>query len=114
MIGGLEATQTAMRLHKNENLSGFGAAYFGFVRFLNNMGNGFVGVEPFHEPMDFARKDGQSWTWRDPGSGLPKGSLLAVASTGLTLMVFDWVASKFAGGRSVKIPMTNYNAIGGS
>jgi hypothetical protein len=114
-IAMLEAGQSTFKNYKEQNLSMIGGVFFGFTRFLNNITNGLVGVKAFGDPMNFAKKDGGVWRLANgPGSGLPKGSLLYVAASGLLMMAFDAAASKLAGGRPVKVIGTNFNAIGGS
>jgi len=113
-VAGLEAVGQSMRVKKSKGVTVFGTIQYGFIRFLNNLGNGFIWMAPFHETMTLPLDNGRVMDYKPDVKLLPKGSLLGVAVTGLTLMAFDWVASKFAGGRPVKIPMTSYNAIGGS
>ena len=113
VIAGLEAASQAKVGFDRKQLNGFGAVHYGFMRFINNMGNGIIGWEPFHEKMSFSGPDGRT-SLISVDSGLPKGSLLGVMVTGAVAMFFDAFASKLAGGRPVKIPGTNYNATGGS
>ena len=111
-IAGLEAAGAAMAQKKSKNLSALGTVELGFYRFINNLSNGFIGVSALTDMPIPTATGGSVRTGQN--TGVPKGSLLTVAGTGLILMGFDWAASKLAGGRPVKIPMTNYNAIGGS
>jgi len=112
-ISAADAVQRTISVKKSRGLSMFGAVHYGLLRFVSDLSYGHIGIEPFKENMDFSKEDGTVTSFHVT-SGLPKGSLLAVEGTGLLMMAEDWVASKFAGGRPVKIPMTNYNAIGGS
>lgn len=85
----------------------------GLLRWVNNLTYGFFGVKAFGDYITMTKTDGSSYSTR-PDAGVPKGAFLTTAVTGLGMMFFDTVASKLAGGRPVKIPFTNYNAIGGS
>lgn len=113
VISGLDAAQRATYIKKARNLSMFGTIHYGFLRFITNLSNGIVGVEPFTKPMDFGQADGGSTSF-GVTSGLPKGSLWSVMGTGVVMLGYDWIASKLAGGRPIKIIGTNYNATGGS
>lgn len=112
-IAGIEATSRTIAVKKSRKLSGMGAVHYGIMRFVSDLSNGFIGIEPFTEKMSFSQEDGMT-TQFGVTSGLPKGSLLSVAGTGLVMMGFDFFASKLAGGRPIKIIGTNYNATGGS
>lgn len=111
-ISGIEAAGAAMASKKAHTLSGVGAVEVGLYRWINNMSNGFLGTIPF-ETMSVPKEDGSVARF-NMGAGLPKGSLWSVAGVGVLMMGYDWIASKLAGGRPVKIPFTNYNATGGS
>lgn len=111
-ISGIEAAGAAMASKKAHTLSGIGAVEVGLYRWINNMSNGFLGTIPF-DTMTVPKADGSTVSFR-MGAGIPKGALWSVAGTGILMMGYDWVASKLAGGRPVKIPFTNYNATGGS
>ena len=111
-LSGVEVASAAMAKHKAWDLNALSAVTYGLYRFVNNLGNGFVGVIPF-DKAEMTNKAGQS-SMQNVGSGLPKGSLLVTTGVGFFMMAEDWLASKLSGGRPVKVIGTNYNAIGGS
>ena len=111
-LSGIEAASTAMSARKKWKLGGMDAVMLGAYRFINNLSKGFLNVEVFGSST-FHREDGTDVTI-NPGAGIPGGAWITTSGVGLFMMFEDWLASKLAGGRPVKIPMTNYNAIGGS
>lgn len=87
-------------------------AKIGLLDFVNGFSQGFFGKKAF-EKTDFYDKDGRKGSRGMPDI-VPAGSLWLVTGSGLAMMLVDAIASKLAGGRPVKVPLTNYNAIGGS
>lgn len=100
-------------IHQKRGAGIMSLANKGMLRWVNNMTYGFTGVKAFGDPVTMVTADGSTYQTY-PGAGIPKGAFIVTAGTGLSMMAFDWIASKLAGGRPVKIPFTNYNAIGGS
>lgn len=111
-VSGAEAAGTAMSLKTSKKLTAMGTLEIGFYRFVNNMSYGYFGVSPYADMNIPIEGGGKFRTGQNVG--VPKGAHLVVTGTGLGMMVFDYIASKLAGGRPVKIIGTNYNATGGS
>lgn len=110
-IAGLDAASTAMAQGKSRNWSGLGTFQYGFSRFINNLTNGFSLGLVFTKPISIGDKAG-GIQQHAPSSGVEEGALWKLILAGGTMMAVDWVASKLAGGRGTKIPMTNYYATG--
>lgn len=108
IIGGVAAFEDAGAHYKK--VGGMGSTIkIGLYDFVNTMTLGFLGSKAFKE-ASYISKDGSHGTRSMPDT-VPKGSLWLVAGTGLLLIAYDFIASKLAGGE-MKIPFTNYTAVG--
>lgn len=112
-IATIDASEAAYTQHKTQKASMISTIKVGFLRWVNNLGVGYFGIEPFPDYIDMTTVDGGTYRTK-AGVGVPKGSFLTVTGVGLFQMGVDTLASKLAGGRPVKVIGTNYNATGGS
>lgn len=109
---GLDAGAFAMAVHKRQGLNPLSTVTVGFYRFINNLSVGFFNVEAYKKVAIYDKSG--ATIQMAPGAGIPGGAHWITSGVGLFMMLEDYIASKLAGGRPVKIIGTNYNAVGGS
>jgi hypothetical protein len=110
IIAGIDAAEAGMSLNK-KNVAIMGVFKGGFFRFINNLSYGIMGTIALPGSLNLGTKDGGTYT-TEIGAGVPRGSLLAVMSTGFVMMLTDYASTYLTGNRETKIIGTNMTATG--